>query len=413
MRHLATLCCALVAALTFCAAPASAQTATAGQLVISEFRLQGPNGANDEYIEIYNNSAAAHTVVTADGSAGYALAASDGVVRCTIPAGTTIPARGHYLCVNSVGYSQANYPAGSGTTATGDATYTTDIPRNSGIALFNTANALEFNAGTRLDAAGSVSEANALYKEGAGYPNISNFNTDYAVFRSLVTGASRDTNDNEADFDVVDTNGTNMCTSTVNFRCQQLGAPGPENLSSPINRTTQIPNTVLDTCVAPANPPNRVVTPCPCSGAGCLCASQNATFGTLSLRRAFYNNTGAPITRLRFRVTELTTFPVLTGTADLRLVTSANAVTPDAPYVVLVDRQPCGSGTSLVTVQPTTLEEGGSGQPNGGGINSTVAAGTVTLGTVLVPGGEINLQFLFGVQQKGTYRFFVMVEALP
>jgi hypothetical protein len=407
------LCCALGAALTFCAVPVAAQTATAGQLVISEFRLQGPNGANDEFIEIYNNSGAAHTVTAASG-AGYAVAASDGVIRCTIPNGTVIPARGHYLCVNSVGYSQANYPAGNGTTATGDATYTLDIPRNAGIALFNNSTGgASFSAANLLDAVGSVSEANALYKEGTGYPDINNFNVDYAILRSLVTGVSQDTNDNNADFDVVDSNGTNMCTSTVLFRCQNLGAAGPENLSSPINRTNQIPNTVLDTCVAPASAPNRVVTPCPCSGMGCLCAAQNATFGTLSLRRAFYNNTGAPVTRLRFRVTELTTFPVPTGTADLRLVTSANAVTPDAPYTVLVDRQPCGSGTSLVTVQPTTLEQGGVGQPNGGGINSTVAAGTVTLATVLLPGGEINLQFLFGIQQKGNYRFFVMVEALP
>ena len=33
-------------------------TATAGQLVISEFRLRGPSGPNDEFIEIYNASGA-------------------------------------------------------------------------------------------------------------------------------------------------------------------------------------------------------------------------------------------------------------------------------------------------------------------------------------------------------------------
>jgi hypothetical protein len=31
-------------------------------LIISEFRLRGPNGANDEFIEIYNNADMAHTV---------------------------------------------------------------------------------------------------------------------------------------------------------------------------------------------------------------------------------------------------------------------------------------------------------------------------------------------------------------
>src|SRR5262245_36599619 len=72
-------------------------------LVISEFRLRGPNGASDEFIEIYNNTDVNHTVASSDGSSGYALVASDGIVRFVIPNGTVIPARGHYLGVNSVG----------------------------------------------------------------------------------------------------------------------------------------------------------------------------------------------------------------------------------------------------------------------------------------------------------------------
>src|SRR5688500_20194596 len=43
----------------------------AAQLIISEFRVRGPNGANDEFIEIYNNSGADHTV--AGGGTGYAV----------------------------------------------------------------------------------------------------------------------------------------------------------------------------------------------------------------------------------------------------------------------------------------------------------------------------------------------------
>ncbi len=93
------------------AAPADAQTATPGDLVISEFRLRGPSGAKDEFIEIYNNSGAGHTVVAASGT-GYGVAASDGVTRCSIPNGTVIPNGGHYLCVNSVAYSLASLPGG-------------------------------------------------------------------------------------------------------------------------------------------------------------------------------------------------------------------------------------------------------------------------------------------------------------
>src|SRR5678815_5429316 len=78
----------------------------AGSLIISEFRLRGPNGAQDEFIEIYN--------------------------------GSIIPARGHWLCTNSAGYSLAAYPSDSALDgAIGDGSYTTDIPDNTGIAPFN------------------------------------------------------------------------------------------------------------------------------------------------------------------------------------------------------------------------------------------------------------------------------------
>src|SRR5262249_16441107 len=59
----------------------------AGQLTISEFRLRGPAGAQDEFIELYNDSASSLTVTSSDGSSGYSVAASDGVVRFVIPNG--------------------------------------------------------------------------------------------------------------------------------------------------------------------------------------------------------------------------------------------------------------------------------------------------------------------------------------
>jgi len=69
-----------------CAAPTPTQTPVPGgtSLIISEFRLRGPNGANDEFIEIYNNSNNAVNVQASDGSSGYAVAASDGLVRFVI-----------------------------------------------------------------------------------------------------------------------------------------------------------------------------------------------------------------------------------------------------------------------------------------------------------------------------------------
>ena len=66
----------------------------------------------------------------------------------------------------------------------------------------------------------------------------------------------------------------------------------------------------------------------------------------------------------------------------------------------------------MISVIGTTLEVPPA-QPNGGGQNSTLSAGTVTLGTPLANGASINLRFLMGVQQGGSFRFFINVEALP
>ncbi len=379
------------------------QITAQAQLIISEFRVRGPNGANDEFIEIYNNSGADHTV--AGGGTGYGVAASNGVARCVIPNGTVIPNRGHYLCVNSVGYSLASYPAGNGTTATGDATYTTDIPDNAGIAIFNTSVAANFTLANRLDAVGSTSEANTLYKEGTGYPALTPFSIDYSFYRdncgksgSITTfgacpiSTPKDTNNNAADFIFVDTNGTSAGAG------QRLGAPGPENLSSPIQRNASFSVFLLDPCVGGASPPNRVrdFTSDP---------PNNSTFGTLDIRRMVVNNTGGNVTRLRWRVIDLTTFPAPSGIADLR-PRSSTAV------VVTVDRAPCGSGTSNVTVQGTTLEQPPS-QPNGGGFNSSMSSGTVTLATPLANGASLDLRFLLGIQQTGSFKFYINVEALP
>ena len=382
-------------------APANVNAST---LVISEFRVRGPNGANDEFIEIMNATGADHTV--AGSGTGYAIAASNGVARCVIPNGTVIPNKGHYLCVNSVGYSLASYPAGNGTTATGDATYTTDIPDNAGIALFNTSIAANFNLANRFDAVGSTSEANTLYKEGTGYPALVPFSIDYSFYRdncgkggSITTfgacpggGLVQDSNNNAADFVFVDTNGTSAGAG------QRLGAPGPENLSSPIERNASFQVNLLDICVAAASPPNRVrdFTSDP---------PNNSTFGTLDIRREVFNNTGGNVTRLRFRVVDLTTFPAPSGIADLRPRTST-------AVVVTVDRPPCGSGTSNITVQGTTLEQPPS-QPNGGGFNSSMSAGVVTLATPIANGASVNVRFLLGIQQTGSFKFFFNVEALP
>lgn len=388
----------------------------AGTLLISEFRLRGPGGASDEFIEIYNNSGADHTVAAISGT-GYAVAASDGVVRCTIPNATVIPARGHFLCTNSVAYSYSTYPSGNGTTATGDATYVTDIPDNAGIALFNNnTGGASFNLANRFDAVGSTSEANTLYREGTGLAVLMPFSIDYAWVRDecgkggaatllgpCTISTPRDTDDNATDFYFADTNATPAGAG------QRLGAPGPQNLSAPIQRNSTITVNFLDNTVPQASAPNRVrdFTADP---------GNNSTFGTISIRRRWVNNTGANVTLLRFRIIDLDTFPTAPGFADLRARTSGAVVVAgindSATCTAAGQATPCS-----VSVQGTTLEQDTTapnfGQPNGGGFNSSMSAGTITLGTPLANGASINLQFLLGIQQTGNFRFYVNVEALP
>jgi VCBS repeat-containing protein len=380
----------------------SAHAVAAGELVISEFRVRGPNGANDEFIEIANTGAAAHTVAASSGT-GYGIAASDGVTRCSIPDGTVIPGFGHYLCVNSVGYSLASYPAGNGTTATGDATYSTDIPDNAGIALFDNNTGVGYTLANRIDAVGSTSEANTLYKEGTGYPALTPFSIDYSFYRNLSTaeistivltsgtpGVPQDTNKNAADFVFVDTNGTSAGAG------QRLGAPGPENLSSPVG-DGGLAVSLLDPCVGELAPPNVVRD-------SASDPANNSTFGTYEFRRTITNNTGANVTRLRLRVADVRTFPAPSGIADLRLRTSSAAV-------VSVDRAPCGSGTSNVTMQGTTLEQPPS-QPNGGGFNSSLSVGVITLATPLAAGASVDVRLLAGIQQTGGNAVRIIAEAI-
>jgi hypothetical protein len=105
----------------------------------------------------------------------------------------------------------------------------------------------------------------------------------------------------------------------------------------------------------------------------------------------------------------ITTFPSIAGgAADLRALSSGDivAVGNDAAQCAPA-APPCN-----IPVSGTTVEEPAA-QPDGGGLNTTLTAGTITVATPLAPGASVTLQFLLGVQLGGGYRFFVNVEALP
>ena len=117
------------------------------------------------------------------------------------------------------------------------------------------------------------------------------------------------------------------------------------------------------------------------------------------------NQTANPVSRLRFRIVDATMGPAAAGTADLRLLSS-----PD--LVVTVSPTNCASPPCMVNLAGLTLEQRAT-QAAGGGLNSTVAAGTITPGAPLAPGASLSVEFRPGVRQTGAYRFFTTVEALP
>jgi CSLREA domain-containing protein len=381
-----------------------------GDVIISELRLRGPLGAEDEFIELYNNTDHAITVAVTDNSDGWALVSSDGVVRFTVPTGTVLPPRSHYLAVNdtpATGYSLS-------AVATGDVSYRGDIDDYAGVALFSTANPSGFVTNNLLDAVGFSSQLPALFKEGNALMSTASANGEYSFVRKHNTGRPADTSDNSNDFVLVSTDG-----GLYGGTQSTLGATGPENLQSPVAlNAADLTTGLVDPAVCPNCGVNRVRS---------LASDpmNNSTFGTLTIRRTFTNNTGRELTRLRFRIIDITTFPSPSPAfADVRVLTSSDSL-------VTV------TGGTTVFVHGTVLEDTPP-QSHGGGLNSSLAVpgiaaplkgtdvegpsdpaqrlksgGAIKLAAPLAPGQSVSVQFLLGVQQTGVFRFYVNLEALP
>jgi hypothetical protein len=361
--------------------------ANSGEVLITEFRSEGPAGTTDEFVELYNNTDAPITVQASDTNPGWAVyalnAANTAVVEIAIiPNGTVIPARGHYLLAGS------SYSLRSLTVS--DLNYSGDIPNNTGVALLRTTSVSPFNAANLLDAIGFngiTGEFQNTFREGAGLAPATTTGLQHSYLRrTLANGNPRDTNDNLADVAFV---------STTAAPGSVLGAPGPENVFSPITRTGRYGVGLVDPSQCSTCQPNyeRV-------GAD---YGVNKAFGTLTLRRKFTNNTGQTATRLRFRVIDITTLntPAPAGTADLRLVDSTDTI------------------RGAFTIRGTQIEL--PMQPLGGGLNSSATVVLPDGGLTSTSGGacpagatcSFDVQFTLGVQAQGAFRFIVNIESLP
>ncbi|MFL6229672.1 MAG: carboxypeptidase regulatory-like domain-containing protein [Pyrinomonadaceae bacterium] len=373
---------------------------TAGQVLISRFRTRGALGANDEFIELYNNTdtdiVVSDPTPPASGATGWALVGGDSptVARVIIPSGAFIPARGHYLVANTnditTGYNLTPY-------AGADTGHGSDFTDGRGIALFRTANSTLFNLANRLDAVGFASETNILFFNGTPLQPSGGVTTNlqHVFMRRLDAGPPKNTGNNAADFVFISTT-----AAAVGAAQSVLGSPGPQNFSTNVVHLGTMGSSLINSSQPSTSSPNRVrdtraftYTRTSTTGGTIL-----FPLGTLSIQRRFTNLTGAPVKRLRFRVIDTTSGPAPAGTADLRLLTSTGVVTDSTSAVV-------------ATVGGLKLEE----PPNqdvGGGLNSTVRVGSIDLRAPLAPGASVDVQFLLGVQQGGSFRFFVLIEPL-
>jgi len=363
------------------------------------------SSGGDEYVELYNTTDNDIAVTSVDGSGGWSLVrrgsscADPPVVVATIPDGTIIPARGHYLLAGA-GYSLRGYPAGDGSSqtpqmkATPDQTYSDTIGGDANVGLFNTTSS--FDLPHRLDAVGfnnGSGDTCDLLSEGTPLPPTRGSTSQYAFVRKEpLSGGVQDTNNNAADFVEVS---TTPLIPVGDNASPVLGAPGPQNTSSPVNRDDVINIGLTAPSLAQSLSPNRErrLVPDTCS-----------PLGTLLIRRSVTNNTGGPVSRLRFRVIDVTTVNspnVGNGTqAVLHVRSSSNETLPV-------------TGRGVVQLRGLNAEQ----PPNQdaaqcGGLNTSLSDDTITLSSPLAPGATIDVVFLLGVQQSGYFRFYVNVEAL-
>lgn len=348
----------------------------AKSVLISEFRTRGSLGADDEFIELYNNSdtsvdISGWVINTKQGSA------STPTLLAAINSGTVLPPRGHYLLRKdgTTNYSLSAY-------AEADQTYTGSLPDNVGITLFSASSVL-------IDAVGFSSVTDASYREGTGLAPSTGITTNgqYSFVRYFNgINLPLDSNNNRTDFVLVSTDG-----GTYNNLKSLLGTPGPENLNSPTYREGNILITQIDNKVTLAESPNRVY-------------DYNTTdplypVGVISIRRKLTNNTGLTVSKLRLRITAITTKnsgKIFTQQAVLRALDSSGVTVTSA------------DGQTNIPLKGIKVEPYPTA--TGGGMNSSLI---IDLGTNGLANGEsVNIDLKAGIITNGQYRLEFVGEAV-
>ncbi|HEX8131043.1 MAG TPA: LamG-like jellyroll fold domain-containing protein, partial [Pyrinomonadaceae bacterium] len=362
----------------------------AGRALISEFRIAARENLTEEFIEIYNNSDSELVVQSTDGSAGWGAYEEglSGVARplFVIPNGTRIPARGNYLGISRGARSGA--PPTGPPNPNADAGYVRDYCFSCALVLLSSSVGRN-SPDHRLDRVG-FTNTSLFFREGNGVPSTQprpGGVYDYSYIRKMTSGIPQDTGDNAADFMIV----SNEPTATGGV----FGTPGPQNLHSPLQRNKTFKASPLDAGAAGSASPNRVMQATDTDGDGTTDAA------VLKIRRTFTNLTKEPISRLRFRVVDITTAPQTDNTkADLRVINSRDEI-------VNISAEG-GGGTKIAT--GITLEHLSdmNAARSEGGLNTSLV---FPLAVPLQPGESVDVNFWLRVAAVGEFNFLVNVEA--
>lgn len=216
LRPARVLVCAVAGVVALSALVARPRAASSS-IVISEFRVRGPVGGSDEFVELFNLSAAPVNI------GGWTIRASNasGTVgtRLTIAAGTVLSPGCYFLATNS---STSGGPYSGG--VAGNQTYGTGITDDGGIAIADA-------GGTIIDQVGLSS--GSAYGEGTRLASLgsSNQNRSYERLPGGVAGAFTDGDNNATDFVLVSPstpqNLTSACVSTNNPTGAGTATPNP------------------------------------------------------------------------------------------------------------------------------------------------------------------------------------------
>jgi len=214
----------------------SAALAISSTVVISEFRVRGPNGGSDEFVEIYNLSSSAVNI------GGWKMKGSNNAgttsTRATVAAGTTLSPGCHFLFTNS---STSGGPySGS---VPGDQTYGTGITDDGGIAITTATDIVVDQVGM---------SAGSAFKEGTALASLgsSNLNRGYERKPGGASGSSTDTDNNSTDFQLTTPSDPQSSSSP----CIVVGNPSGSGSANP-SAVAQGDTTLLTVAVTPGSNP--------------------------------------------------------------------------------------------------------------------------------------------------------------